>query len=169
MLRLIFTNTVLKVILFSVAFAFVEASVVVYLRHLLGASYSEIGRGQTLLLLPGVAFLKPQEAVRIIQESLLLNTEMIREGATLVMLALVAALAAKNFKNIPAFFFLAFGIWDIFYYIFLRLIVGWPLNLTDTDIFFLLPVPWVGPVFVPIIISIILVLGSILYLKNSKS
>ena len=108
-----------KVIIFSIAFAFVESSVVVYLRHLLGASYSEIGKGQTLLLLPGIAFLQPDTALKVIKDSALLNMEMIREAATLVILASVAALAARKFKRILAFFFLAFGIWDIFYYIFL--------------------------------------------------
>lgn len=161
-------KTIAKVIIFSIAFAFVEASVVVYLRHLLGASYSEIGKGQTLLLLPGIAFLQPDTALKIIKDSALLNMEMIREAVTLVMLASVAALAAKEFKRILAFFFLAFGIWDIFYYVFLKLTINWPTHFTDTDIFFLLPVPWVGPVFVPIIISLILVLGSILYLKNIR-
>lgn len=147
-------NTILKVIVFSIAFAFVEASVVVYLR---------------LLLLPGIAFLQPQAALKILQNSALLTTEMIREAGTLIMLGAVASLAAKGIKRILAFFFLAFGIWDIFYYIFLKLIIGWPVSFTDTDIFFLLPVPWVGPVFVPIIISSALVLGSILYLRNIKS
>lgn len=161
-------NLVLKITIFSIAFAFVEASVVVYLRHLLGASYSEIGRGETLLLLPGIAFLQPNTALKIIQESLLLNTEMIREGATLVMLASVAVLAAKNFKQAIAFFFLAFGIWDIFYYVFLRLIIGWPTNWTDTDIFFLLPVPWVGPVFVPIVLSLLIIAISVFYLLHIK-
>ncbi|MEK7517676.1 MAG: hypothetical protein AAB583_03945 [Patescibacteria group bacterium] len=159
---------IFKVIIFSIAFAFVEASVVVYLRHLLGASYSEIGRGETLLPLPGIAFLQPDTALKVIQDSQLLNTEMIREGATLVMLVSVAVLAAKDFKKILAFFFLAFGIWDIFYYIFLKLIINWPLGLQDLDVFFLLPVPWVGPVFVPIVISFFLVFASLLYLVRSK-
>lgn len=147
-------STILKIVIFSIAFAFVEASVVMYLR---------------LLLLPGIAFLQPQAALKIIQNSALLTTEMIREAGTLIMLGAVAFLAAKGIKRILAFFFLAFGIWDIFYYIFLKLIIGWPVSFTDTDIFFLLPVPWVGPVFVPIIISSALVLGSILYLRNIKS
>lgn len=159
--------TILKIVIFSIAFAFVESSVVVYLRHLLGVSYSEIGRGEALLLLPGIAFLQPQTALKIIQESLLLNTEMIREAATLVMLASVASLVAKNFRQGLAFFALSFGIWDIFYYIFLKLIIGWPTSLADIDIFFLLPVPWVGPVFVPVIISLLLILGSVLYLEKS--
>ncbi len=158
-----------KVAIFSIAFAYVEASVVVYLRHLLGASFSDIGKGEVLLLLPGIAFLQPQTALKVIQESSILGMEMVREAATLIMLAAVAVLAAKDFKRIIAFFFLAFGVWDIFYYIFLKITINWPLSLTDPDIFFLLPVPWAGPVFVPLLISSLLVAGSLYYLQRDKS
>ena len=161
--------TILKVVIFAIAFAFVEASVVVYLRHLLGASYSEIGKGQILLLLPGIAFLQPDAALKVIKDSALLNMEMFREGATLVMLAAIACLATKDFKKILAFSFLSFGIWDIFYYVFLKLTIGWPTSLTDQDIFFLLPVPWVGPVFVPILISLAVIVCSLIYLYKSKN
>ncbi|MBI2594611.1 hypothetical protein HYW39_02860, partial [Candidatus Curtissbacteria bacterium] len=61
---------------------------------------------------------------------------------------------------------LVFGLWDIFYYLFLRLTIGWPKNLFDLDIFFLLPTPWVGPVIVPIAISTILIIGSLAYLSR---
>ncbi|MBI2011790.1 hypothetical protein HYS91_03405 [Candidatus Daviesbacteria bacterium] len=166
MFKLETKSVILKVVVFAIAFAFVEASVVVYLRHLLGASYSEIGKGQILLLLPGIAFLQPQEALKIIQDSALLNVEMAREAATLVMLAIVAALVAKDFKKILAFFLFAFGVWDIFYYVFLRLTIGWPTSFSDLDIFFLLPVPWVGPVFVPVLISLSLITASLMYLKK---
>ncbi len=160
---------ILNIIIFAVAFAFVEASVVVYLRHLLGASYSEIGKGQILLPLPGIAFLQPDTALKVIQDSALLNIEMIREGATLVMLAVAATLAGKGLKRGLAFFFLAFGIWDIFYYVFLKLTIGWPKSFSDLDIFFLLPVPWVGPIIVPLLISSVLVIGSFMYLWRNKA
>ena len=157
-------------VIFSIAFAYVEASVVVYLRHLLGATFSNIGKGQVLLLLPGIAFLEPQTAINIIKNSQLLNIEMIREAFTLIMLSSVATLATRNTKEAVAFFFLAFGTWDIFYYVFLKLTIDWPKSFSDLDIFFLLPVPWVGPVFVPVIISLGLVSLSLLYLmrKNSR-
>lgn len=160
--------TVLKVVIFSIAFAFVESSVVVYLRHLIGASYSEIDQGRVLLLLPGIAFLEPKTAFNIITNSQLLNVEMTREAFTLIMLASVALLAARNVKAVFAYFFLAFGIWDIFYYVFLKLTIDWPKSFTDLDIFFLLPVPWIGPVFVPIIISSLLIAVSLYYLKRSS-
>lgn len=155
---------ILKITIFAITFAYVESAVVVYLRHLLGASQSTIDQNGILLLLPGIAFLEPQTAFKIIRSSALLNIELIREAATIVMLFSVAALAAKKGKEILAFFFLAFGIWDIFYYVFLKLTINWPETLIDLDIFFLLPVPWVGPVFVPIVISALLIAGSLAYL-----
>lgn len=161
-----FKSTILKVVIFSIAFAFVESAVVVYLRHLIGASQPAINKNEVLLLLPGVAFLEPQTAFNMITNTKLLNVEMIREAATLVMLSSVALLAAKKFKQALAFFALSFGIWDIFYYLFLKLTINWPTSLFDLDIFFLLPVPWIGPVFVPIAISLSLVFLSLIYLKR---
>lgn len=161
---------ILKVVIFAIAFGFVEAAVVVYLRHLLGSTQPEVAKEEILLLVPGIAFLEPQTALKIITNSVLLKVELIREAATLIMLASVAALAGKKFWEIIAYFFLAFGIWDIFYYIFLRLTIGWPKTFTDLDIFFLLPTPWVGSVLVPIAISSVLIIGSFLYLvRKSKT
>lgn len=161
---------ILKVIIFAIAFAFVEASVVVYLRHLLGIGFTppSITKEEVLFLTPGIAFLEPQAAVKIIKDTAILNVERAREAATIVILASVTILAGKLFWERAAFFFLAFGIWDIFYYVFLRFIIGWPKSFGDLDIFFLLPTPWVGPVFVPIVISIILVIGSLFALIRSR-
>lgn len=134
-------KTILGVGIFAIAFGFVEAAVVVYLRRIFG-----------------------DPAQVIIPDGQLLRIEQVREAATIIMLIAVAFLAGKNIRNRIAAFFLAFGLWDIFYYVFLRLSIGWPKTLLDPDVFFLLPVPWLGPVIVPIIISLILVLGSIYYL-----
>lgn len=159
-------NTVFNIILFAIAFGFVEASVVVYLRQLLGVNFipPQVDRGEVLFLTPGIAFLEPKTAVKIIKNTDILNVERIREAATLVMLASVAVLADKKIKDRISYFFLAFGIWDIFYYIFLRLTIDWPKTFSDLDIFFLLPAPWVGPVYVPILISSILIFGSLFIL-----
>lgn len=165
-----FKLMILKVVIFAIAFAFVEASVVVYLRHLLGVNFTppQVERSEILFLTPGIAFLEPQTAVKIISNTAILNVERIREAATLVMLAAVAALAGKLFWQRVAYFFLAFGIWDIFYYVFLKLTINWPETLADMDIFFLLPTPWVGPVYVPLAISSLLIAGSLLYIKKAK-
>lgn len=157
---------ILTVLIYAIAFGFLEAAVVVYLRHLLAVGFSppHINRSEILFLTPGIAFLEPQTAVKIIQDTTLLNIERLREAATLVMLAAIAVLATRRLREKTAFFFLAFGVWDIFYYIFLRLTIGWPKSFADLDIFFLLPTPWVGPVFVPLAISSMLISGSLLYL-----
>ncbi len=155
-----------KVIAFSVAFAFVEAAVVVYLRHLLGSTQPDVTKEEVLFLVPGISFLEPQTALKIIANTALLNIERVREAFTLVMLATVASLAGHRLKEKIAYFFLVFGLWDIFYYLFLRLTIGWPKNLFDLDIFFLFPTPWVGPVIVPIAISTILIIGSLAYLSR---
>lgn len=157
-------NRLFFVIIFAIAFAFVEAAVVVYLRHLLGSTQPDVDKDEIPLLLPGVAFLEPQTAIKIISNSALLNVERIREAATLVMLATIAGLASSKIGEKLAFFFLVFGIWDIFYYLFLRLTIGWPASFIDVDIFFLLPTPLAGPVIVPIVISSLLIVGSLIYL-----
>lgn len=162
-------KTIFKVIVFAIAFGFVEAAVVVYLRHLLGSTLPTVGKDEILLLLPGIAFLEPQTVFKIISNTALLNVERIREAATLVMLASVAVIAARKIKDQIAYFFLVFGIWDIFYYIFLRLTIGWPAKFSDLDVFFILPTPWVGPVIVPILISAVLIIGSLFYLLRGKS
>lgn len=160
----------LLVMIFAIAFAFVEASVVVYLRHLLGANFTppQIDRSEILFLTPGIAFLEPQTAVKIISNTAILNVERIREASTLVMLASVAALAGKIFWEKLAYFFLAFGVWDMFYYVFLKLTIDWPKSFSDMDIFFLLPTPWIGPVFAPVLISLILISLSLMYLYKYK-
>ena len=161
-------KTIFKVMVFAVSFAFVEAAVVVYLRHLLGSTQLTVSREETLFLVPGIAFLEPQTAVKIITNTAILNMERIREGATLVILASVATLAGKTLKEKASYFFLSFGIWDIFYYVFLRLTIGWPKSFSDLDVFFLLPTPWVGSVLVPLAISSVLIILSLFYLIKFK-
>ena len=152
MIKIIF-----KVIIFAISFGFIEAAVVVYLRHLLGIGFTppHIERSEILFLTPGIAFLDPQTAVKIITDTALLNIERIREASTLVVLATVAAIAGKQLKEKLTFFFLAFGIWDIFYYIGLWAIVRWPYSLLTPDILFLIPVPWVAQIWFPALVSLL--------------
>jgi hypothetical protein len=144
-------------IIFGIAFGFLEAAVVFYLRVMLGyKSGYPLGNYQTLFGTNFISF--------IITEKPLLGTmqiakaEIAREVATIVMLAGVAYLSAKNIKQWLGAFMIAFSLWDIFYYIFLRFLTGWPTSLGSTDIYFLIPVPWIGPIITPIIISLVLFL-----------
>lgn len=123
---------------FSIAMGFLEAAVVVYLRYL----YYPDGFRFPLTLMA--------ESVVI--------TELLREVATLIMLAGVAVLAGRTARQRFAFFLIAFGVWDIFYYVFLKLLLGWPESLLTWDILFLLPVPWVGPVLTPCLVSLTMIL-----------
>jgi hypothetical protein len=129
-------------ITYAIAMAYVEAAVVVYLR---GLYYP---RGLAFPLAP-----LPPEMVAI---------EIAREGATLVMLVGVAMLAGRErWERFPAFC-VSFGVWDIFYYVWLRLLLGWPPSLLTWDVLFLIPVPWTGPVVAPVIVSVLLVVGGLL-------
>lgn len=119
---------------FAVAFALVEAAVVVYLRALY---YPE-----------GFNFpVKPPPAD-------MAHIEVWREAATLLMLGAAGALAGQNGWRKFAFFMYAFGLWDIFYYVWLKVFTGWPASVTTPDILFLIPVAWWGPVLAPCIVAV---------------
>ena len=121
--------------LFGVAFGFVEAAVVVYLRAATG-------------LWPG-----PQvKALAAFPEGLL-RIECFREVATMIMLGAIALLAGKSAKEKVVVFLWTFAVWDIFYYVWLRITIGWPTSLTNPDLLFLIPVPWVAQVWFPILVS----------------
>ena len=133
----------------GVAFAYIEASVVVYLRKIY---YPE-----------GFAF-----PVVIAQNSIII-VEVFRELATLVILWATAALAYTRVQSRLGAFMVLFGIWDIFYYLFLKLVLNWPQGLESWDILFLFPLPWVGPVWAPVTVSLGLIYSGIaILLHNGK-
>lgn len=136
--------------IFAVAMAWMEAATVVYLRTVV----NRINPYQ-LHPLPGTA--------------LPAWIELVREAATLIMLLSAAWLAGTAWRNRSGYFLFAFGIWDIFYYIFLKMIIGWPVTLFDWDVLFLLPVPWWGPVLAPSLISLVMILGGALLSRNSAN
>jgi len=85
------------------------------------------------------------------------GAELVREAATLLMLLAVGILAGRSWRSRLGFTAVAFGVWDIFYYVFLRSLCGWPHSLLDWDILFLLPLPWWGPVIAPVLISLLMI------------
>lgn len=91
--------------------------------------------------------------------------EMMREAATMVMLFTVGILAGRNWRSRLAYTSLAFGVWDIFYYVFLKVMCGWPHSLFDWDILFLLPLPWWGPVLAPVSIAGLMIIWGTLASK----
>src|SRR6266516_1841924 len=137
----------LWVALYAIAMAAVESAVVVYLRALHG------GAEPLSVLLHEI----PDRLVAI---------EVGREAATLVMIVAVAAIAGSNVWERFLYFALAFGLWDIFYYVWLWVFIGWPPSLLTWDVLFLIPVPWLGPVIAPVIVSLCLVGGSLWLLSR---
>jgi hypothetical protein len=97
-------------------------------------------------------------------------TEFLREAATIIMLAGIGILAGKNKMQRFAFFIYAFAIWDIFYYVFLKFLLDCPVSILTWDILFLIPVPWVGPVLAPCIVSLTMILftANIVFLQEKE-
>ena len=93
--------------------------------------------------------------------------EIFRELSTMAILLSAAILSAKKFIERFGNFLFIFALWDIFYYIFLKIILGWPVSILDKDILLLIPIPWIAPVLAPIIVSttFIILSMSIYYLS----
>ena len=129
------------VCLYAVAMAAVEAAVVVYLRA----------------LHPGPA---PVSVLLTVIPDRLVAVEVAREAATLLMLLAVARLAGATPWERFLYLSVAFGVWDVCYYIWLWIFIGWPPSLLTWDVLFLIPVPWFAPVLAPLVVSLALVAGS---------
>jgi len=155
----------MAILLFGIAFGYVEAAVVAYLRpQFYSAREKFLSRDSRdelfpLLSLPQVTAAGP-EMVRLV------GTEVVREAATLVMLGAVAAAVGSDFPQALAFFLLAFGAWDIAYYVFLKVLIDWPRSLLTWDILFLIPVPWSGPVLAPCAVALTMMGTAFVYLRR---
>jgi hypothetical protein len=153
-------------IVFGVAMGFAEAAVVFYLRKLIhfDQNYS-ISHYKVLLNLGFITFVSPAHSVLINRR--VSDVEVARESATIVMLICVSYLAAKRTRQRVAAFLVSFACWDLAYYLFLRVIDDWPKSLFTRDVFFLIPVTWIGPVITPLIICIaMLAVGIKLYVSD---
>jgi hypothetical protein len=141
-------NRIIWLVVFSIAMGFLEAAVVVYLREL----YYPDGFAFPLVVLdPHVGLV-----------------EIGREAATIVMLVSLAMLAGQNFRQRLAFFLISFAVWDLFYYVFLKLTLDWPSSLLTWDILFLIPAPWVGPVLSPIVICFTMIGLAVMILRMER-
>lgn len=120
--------------LFGVALGFFEASVVVYLRQ---------------LYYPGVALFP----LKVIPPDIL-RVELLREFFSIVLILAAAVLSGRNKALRAANFLFIFGVWDLFYYIFLWIVLDWPASVLDWDILFLIPATWVAPVLAPVLCSL---------------
>lgn len=162
-----FWRTIAGLVLFAAAFGYVEAAVVAYLRSIYTPLRAQFYPGSSselfpLLSLDQLRILGPEHIRR-------LNIELGRELATLLMLAGVALVPARKAREWTAAFVVCFGIWDISFYAFLKLMLNWPASLLTWDILFLLPVPWVGPVLAPILVSASMIACGLLLLWREQS
>jgi hypothetical protein len=133
---------------FAVAMGFLEAIVVIYLREI----YYPDGFDFPLKLM----------------SSDIIAIEWIRELATLVMLAGISIIAGRNNLQRLFYFLFVFGVWDIFYYAALKLLIGWPASLMTWDLLFLIPASWAGPVLAPVICSAIMIIMSLLIIIKQE-
>ena len=138
--------------LFSIAMAFLESSVVIYIREL----YYPEGFNFPLKLMSNKIAI----------------TEFFRELATIIMLLTIAYITGKHRIERFAYFLFCFAIWDIFYYVFLWIVLSWPVSMLTWDVLFLIPGIWTGPVIAPIINSLSMILISLVLVyffnKNKK-
>jgi hypothetical protein len=154
-------------VLFGVSFGYVEAAVVVYLRAVVDPIRHEAhGEDPPDEVFPLLTVDQLKQAGPAHFHMLLV--ELGRELATLVMLAAAGLIGARNFRQWLAGFMITFGVWDIFYYVFLKLLIDWPASLGTWDILFLVPVPWVGPVISPVLVAIsMIVAGTVVLWRES--
>ncbi|UCG67406.1 MAG: hypothetical protein JSW12_10675 [Deltaproteobacteria bacterium] len=143
------------VAIFAVAFAWVESAVVVYLRKIY---FDGIFRFPLVIVW--------EEGKHVIDP--LVKIEFGREIATIIMLVAVGWVAGRGKLQKFCFFMIAFGIWDIFYYIWLYIMVGWPESLMTWDLLFYVPLPWVGPVITPVLIAAAMVGAGSLIIHYSE-
>ena len=129
--------------------AFVETTVVIYLRELFYPNGFNF---------PLKGFIDPS----------ILSIEWMREFATIIMLLTVGFLAGEKAYKKFAYFIYAFAVWDIFYYVFLKLTLNWPDSFLTWDLLFLIPWPWISPVLAPLLCTILIIVTSfmIIYLED---
>ncbi len=133
--------------IFGIAMAHLEGVVVVYLRKALGISDSESNKVSVNKF--------PEKYLKI---------EMTREAATIIMLVIIAYLTGYSWIERGVLFLWTFAFWDLFYYLSLYILIKWPPSLSTIDVLFLIPKPWIAPVWLPVGISSVTIV-TILILK----
>ena len=139
-------NKIVCLTAFSIAMGYLESAVVVYLREI----YYPLGFAFPIAPMTGR----------------MASTEVIREAATIIMLIAVGWLAGERPRYKFAWFIYCFAVWDIFYYVFLKVLTNWPESFLTWDILFLIPVTWTGPVLAPLIVSATLILLAFIMLSS---
>jgi len=136
-------------LIFSISLGYFEAAVVVYLRAIF---YPD-------------GFTFPLEVFSI--DPLfkrLCITEVGREAASLILIVTAAWLFGSNRRQRVSYFLIIFAVWDIFYYVWLKVLLDWPATIMDWDILFLIPMTWASPVLAPVLCSLLMLLFAIVIL-----
>jgi hypothetical protein len=159
---------VIALLLFGTAFGYLEAAVVTYLRALHEPVVQRYYPGRD----PGELFpLLTLNQIRAAAPGQMktLAIELGREAATIGMLAAIALAVAETAEQWAAAFVIAFGTWDITFYLFLKVLLDWPESLWTWDLLFLVPVPWVGPVLAPVMVSVAMIATGVWHLRRGAS
>ncbi|MBI2846008.1 MAG: hypothetical protein HYX86_05625 [Chloroflexi bacterium] len=153
----------LKLTLFAIAFGYIEAIVVIYVRRFAEGWAPPPSEQETIWSLGFIALISNP----IIPDSTLLLVEQSRQVATIIMLVAVSWLATKSIKERIFSFLWIFSLWDLSYYLFLKVWLNWPNSILDTNIYFLVPMAWVGPVATPLaLFTALALLGGVLLLRR---
>lgn len=140
--------TLILLAIFGIAMAHLEGVVVVYLRKALGILDSESNK----------------ESIEKFPDSYM-KIEMTREAATIIMLVIIAYLTGGSWPEKGIYFLWTFAFWDLFYYLSLYILIKWPPTLKTIDVLFLIPAPWIAPVWFPIGVSLLtIIVITVLYL-----
>ncbi len=138
------------VVVYATAMAWMESAVVLYLRTMTNR-------------------IQPYQKEAFPYIGGLAMAELVREAATMIMLLAVGWLAGRTWRSRFGYALIAFGVWDIFYYVFLKVLTGWPEGLLDWDLLFLLPLPWWGPVLAPVLIAALMIIWGTLAGLNEEN
>src|SRR5260370_40023987 len=159
------SRIVTALLLFAISFGYLEAAVVVYLRAIYDPIRQRIHPER-----------RPNDLFPLITQDQLLAAgpenerrliiELGREIATIAMLAAFGLVMGRNFNERMATFAIAFGLWDISFYAFLKMMIHWPESLNTWKILFLIDLPWIGPVLAPILVSVALIVCGLISLSS---
>jgi len=128
-------------VVFGIAFAYIESAVVVYLR----------------VIFHPHGFTFPLEVFGVTAEAKrLFFTEVGREAATIVLILTAAWLFGRVLQERTAYFLVIFAVWDVFYYVWLKVLLDWPASIMDWDVLFLIPVVWASPSLCPVLVSVLM-------------
>lgn len=147
-----FRNRALAMVAFAAAMGYLEAACVVYLQRAIGLTPAQLFPIRDASTLDGLA-----------------GAEVAREAATLIMLWAVGWFNGRTAIDRLAWTSVAFGVWDVVYYIGLNVLIGWPGSLGTWDLLFMIPAPWSGPVWTPVAVSVALIGFGLAYARATHN